>query len=139
MYWSFSLTFSHFNEYPELISRRTDRVDLHAVQVTLKSFLQHHSSKATILWCSSFFLVRRSHPYMTTGKPITLTIWTFVCKLTSLLFNKLSSFLTAFLPKRKHLLISWLQSIAAVIFGAQENKVCHCFYFLPFYLNEVLD
>ena len=138
MYWSFSLTFSHFNEYPELISRMTDRFDLHALQGTLKSFLQHHSSKATILWCSSFFLVRLSHPYMTTGKPITLTIWTFVGKLTSLLFNKLSSFLTAFLPRRKHLLISWLQSLAAVTLGAQENKVCHCFYFLPIYLNEVI-
>ena len=129
---SFSLTISHFNEYSGLISYRTDRFDLHAVQGTLKSLLQHHSSKATILWCTIFFLVQLSHPYMTTGKPITLTIWTFVGKVTSLLFNMLSTFVTAFIPRSKHLLISWLQSPAAVIFGAQENKLCHCFYFFTF-------
>ena len=136
MYWSFSLTISHFNEYSGLISYRTDRFDLPAVQGTLKGFLQHHSSKATILWCSSFFLVQLSHPYVTTGKSIALTIWTFIGKLMSLLFNKLSRFLTAFLPRRKHILISWLHSLAAVSFGPQENKVCHCFYFFPIYLNE---
>ena len=139
MYWSFSLTISHFNEYSGLISYRADRFDLPAVQGTLKGFLQHHSSKATILWCSSFFMFQLSHPYMTTGKSIALTIWTFIGKLMSLLSNKLSRFLTAFLPRRKHILISWLQSLAAVSFGPQENKVCHCFYFLPIYLNEVLD
>ena len=123
MYWSFSLTISHFNEYSGLISYRTDRFDLHAVQGTLKSLLQHHSSKATILWSTTFFLVQLSHLYMTTGKPITLTLWTFVGKVRSLLFNMLSTFVTAFIPRSKHLLISWLQSPAAVIFGAQENKL----------------
>ena len=133
-YWSFSLIISHFNEYSGLISNRTDRFDLHAVQGTLKSFLQHHSSKATILWCTTFFLVQLSYPHMTSEKPITWTIWTFVGKVTSLLFNMLSRFVTAFLPRSKHLSISWLQSPAAMIFGAQENKLYHCFYFFAIYL-----
>ena len=115
-----------------------DWLDLLAVQENLKSLLQHHSAKASILWCSAFFMIQLSHPYMTTGKPIYLTIWTFVGKLTSLLFNMLSRFITAFLLRSKHLLISWLKSPAAVNFADQENKVCHYFYFLPIYLNELI-
>ena len=134
IYWGFSLTISHFNANSGLISYRADRFDLHAVQGTLKSFLQHHSSKATILWCTTFFLVQLSYPHMTSEKPITWTIWTFVGKVTSLLFNMLSRFVTAFLPRSKHLSISWLQSPAAMIFGAQENKLYHCFYFFAIYL-----
>ena len=96
------------------------------------SLLQCHSSKASILWCSAFFMVQVLHPYMTTEKTINLTKWTFVVKVMSLLFNMLSRFVIAFLPRNKCLLISWLQSPSAVIFGAQENKVCHCFHiYLP--------
>ena len=111
-YWSFSFSFSisPSNEYAGLISFRMDCLDLLAVQGTLKSLLQHQSSKASILWCSAFFMVQLSHPYMTTGKTITLTRRTFVGKVMSLLFNMLSRFVTAFLPRNKHLLISWLQS-----------------------------
>ena len=132
------LNHQSFQWIPRVDFCRTDRFDLPAVQGTLKGFLQHYSSKAIILWGSAFSHVQISHPYMTTGKPITLTIWTFVGKLMSLLYNMLSTFVTAFLPRSKHLLISWLQSLAAVSFEAQENKVCHCFYFLPIYLNEVI-
>ena len=138
MYWGFSLTISHFNANSGLISYRADRFDLHAVQGTLKSFLQHHSSKPTILWCSAFFRVQLSHPYLTTGKPIALTIWTFVGKVMSLFLNMLFRFVTAFLPRSKHLLISRLQSPASVTFGAQENKVCHCFYFSPSICHKVI-
>ena len=96
------------------------------------SLLQCHSSKASALWCSAFFMVQVLHPYMTTEKTINLTKWTFVVKVMSLLFNMLSRFVIAFLPRNKCLLISWLQSPSAVIFGAQENKVCHCFHiYLP--------
>ena len=104
-YWSFSFNISPSNEYSELISFRMDWLDLLAVQGTLKSLLQHDSSKASILWCSTFFTVVLSHLYMTTGKTIALTRWTFVGKVMSLLFNKLSGFVIAFLPRSKHLLI----------------------------------
>ena len=114
-YWSFSFSISPSNEYSELISFRMDWLDLLAVQGTLKSFLQHHSSKASILWCSAFFIVQLLHPYMTTGKTKALTRWTFVGKVMSLLFNMLSGFVIAFLPKSKCLLISWLQSLSTVI------------------------
>ena len=97
-------------------------MDLLAVQVTLKSLLQHLTSKASILWCSAFFIIQLSHPYMTTGKTIALTRWTFVGKLTSLLFNKLSTLVIAFLPRSKHLLISWLQSPSAVILEPKKIK-----------------
>ena len=107
-YWSFSFSFSPSNEYSGLISFRIDWLDLLAVQGTLKSLLQHHSSKASILQCSAFFIVQLSHPYMTTGKTIALTRWTFVGKVMSLLCNMLSSLVITFLPRRKRLLISWL-------------------------------
>ena len=97
-------------------------MDLLAVQVTLKSLLQHLTSKASVLWCSAFFIVQLSHPYMTTGKTIALTRWTFVGKVTSLLFNKLSTLVIAFLPRSKRLLISWLQSPSAVILEPKKIK-----------------
>ena len=109
-YWSFSFNVSPFNEHPGLISFRMDWLGLLAVQGTLKSLLQHHSSKASILQRSAFFTVQLLHPYMTTGKTIALTRWTFVGKVMSLLFNKLSRLVRAFLPRSKRLLISWLQS-----------------------------
>ena len=108
-YWSFSFSISPSNEYSGLISFRMDWLDLLAVQGTLKSLLQHHSSKASILWYSAFFIVQLSHPYMTTGKTIGLTRWNFVGKIMSLLFNMLSRLVIAFLPRSKHLFISWLQ------------------------------
>ena len=114
-YWSFSFKISSFPEYSGLIFFRIDLVDLHAVQGTLKRLLQYHNSKASILRCSAFFIVQLSHPYMTTGKTIVLTIWTFVGKVMSLLFNMLSRLAIPFLPRSKHLLISWLQSPTAVI------------------------
>ena len=114
-YWSFSFSISPSNEYLGLISLRIDWLDLLAVQWTLKSLLQHHSSKASILQCSTFFMVQLSHPYMTTGKTIALTRQTFVGKVMSLLFNMLPRFVVAFLPRSKCLLISWLQSLSAVI------------------------
>ena len=113
--WSFSFSISPFNEYSGLISFRIDWFDLLAVQGTLKSLLQHHSSKASILLYSAFFIVQLSHPYMTTGKTIALNRWTFVSKVMSLLFKMLSRFVIVFLPKSKHLLISWLQSTSAAI------------------------
>jgi len=112
-YWSFSFSISASNKYSGLISFRMDWLDLLAVQRTLKSLLKHHSSKASVLWCSAFFIVQLSHPYMTTGKTIALTRWTFVGKVTSLLFNMLSRLVIAFLPRSKDLLISWLQSPSA--------------------------
>ena len=114
-YWSFSFNISPSNEYSGLNSFRMDWLDLLAVQGTLKSLLQHHSSKASILQRSTFFIVQLSHPYMTTGKTIALTRWTFVCKVMSLLLNMLSRLVITFLPKSKCLLISWLQSLSAVI------------------------
>ena len=114
-YWSFSFNISPSNEHPGLISFRMDWLDLLAVQGTLKSPLQHHSSKASILRRSAFFTVQLSHPSMTTGKTIALTRWTFVGKVMPLLFNMLSRLVITFLPRSKHLLISWLQSPSAVI------------------------
>ena len=114
-YWSFSLNISPSNEHPGLISFRMDWLDLLAVQGTLKSLLQHHNSKSSILQRSAFFTVQLSHPYMTTGKTIALTRWTFAEKVMSLLFNMLSRLVITFLPRSKHLLISWLQSPSAVI------------------------
>ena len=108
-YWSFSFNISPSNEYSGLISFRIDWFDLLSVQGTIKSLLQHHTSKASILLCSSFFIVQLSHPYMTTRKTIALTRWTFVGKVMSLHFNMLSRLVIAFLPRSKHLLISWLQ------------------------------
>ena len=114
-YWNFSLNISPSNEYWRLISFRIDWFDLLAVQETLKRLLQHHSSKASILQLLAFFMVQLSHPYTTTGKTTALTIQTFVSKVTSLPFNMLSRFVIAFLPRSKHLLISWLQSPSAQI------------------------
>ena len=122
------------NEYSGLISFRMDWLDLLAVQGTLKSLLQHHSSKASILWRSAFFIVQLSHPYTTTGKTITLTRWTFVGKVMSLPFNMLSRLVITFLPRSKHLLISWLQSPSAVILESPQNEVCHCFHCFSTYL-----
>ena len=119
-YWSFSFSIIPSNEHPGLISFRMDWLDLLAVQGTLKTLLQYHSSKASILWCSAFFTVQLSHPYMTTGKTIALTRRTFVGKVMSLLFNILSRLVITFLPRSKRLLISWLQSPSAVIFEAPK-------------------
>ena len=121
-YWSFSFSISPSNEYSGLISFKIDWLDLLAVQGTLKSLLQHYSSKASILWCSAFFTVQLSHPYMTTGKTTALTRWAFVGKVMSLFFNMLSRLVIAFLPRSKHLLISWLQSPSAVIWGSKKIK-----------------
>ena len=119
-YWSFSFSISLSNEHPGLISFRMDWLDFLAVQGTLKSFLQHHSSKASVLQRSAFFIVRLSHPYITTRKTIALTRWTFVGKVMSLLFNMLSRLVITFLPRSKCLLISWLQSPSAVILEPQK-------------------
>ena len=119
-YWRFSFSISPPNEYSGLIFFRIDWLDLLAVQGTFKSFFQHHSSKASILRLSAFFMVRLSHPYMTTGRTIALTTWTCVSKVKSLIFNTLSRFVITFLSRSKCLLISWMQC-----FGTQENKVCH--------------
>ena len=133
-YWSLSFSISPSNEHPGLISFRMDWLDFLAVQGTLKSLLQHHSSKASILRRSVFFIVQLSHPYMTSGKIIALTRRTFVGKVMSLLFNMLSRLAIAFLPRSKHLLISWLQSPFAVILEPPQNKVSHCFHCFPIYL-----
>ena len=133
-YWSFSFRISPSNEYSGLISFRMDWLDLLAVQGTLKSLLQHYSSKASILWRSALFIVQLSHPYMTTGKTIALTRRTYVCKVMSLLFNTLSRLVITFLPRSKRLLISWLQSPYPVILEPPPNKVCHCFHCFPIYL-----
>ena len=114
-YWSFNFNISPTNEHPGLISFRMNWLDLLAVQGALKSLLQYHSSKASVLWHSAFFSVQLSHPYMTTGKTIALTRWTFVGKVMSLFFNILSWLVITFLPRIKHLLISWLQSPSTVI------------------------
>ena len=121
-YWSFSFSISLSNEHPGLISFRMDWLDLLAVQGTLKSLLQHHSSKASILWCSACFIVQLSHPFMTTGKTIALTRWIFVDKVMSLLFNMLSRLAITFLPRSKRLLISWLQLPSAVILEPRKIK-----------------
>ena len=131
-YWNFSFNISPSDEHSGLISFRMDWLDLLAVQGTLKSLLQHHSSKASILWCSAFFIVQLSHPYMTTGKTIALTRRTLVGKVMSLLFNMLSRLAITFLPRSKRLLISWLQSPSAVILEPRKIKsttvspsICH--------------
>ena len=121
-YWNFSFSIRTSNEYSGLISFRMDWLDLLAVQGIFKSLLQQHSSKTSILWCSAFFIVQLSHPYMTTGKTIDLTRWTFVDKILSLLFNILSMLVTAFLPSSKYLLISCLQSQSAVILEPKKIK-----------------
>jgi len=121
-YWSFSFSISPSNEYSGLISFRMDWLDLVAVQGTLKSLFQYHSSKASILRCSAFFIVQFSHPYMTTGKTLALTRWTFVGKVMSLFFNMLSRLVIAFLPRSKRLLISWLQSPSTVILEPPKIK-----------------
>ena len=133
-YWSFSFSISPSSEYSGLISFRVYWLDLLAVQGTLKSLLQHHSSKASVLRCSAFFMVQLSHSYVTTGKTIALTRWTFVGKVMSLLFNMLSGLVKAFLPRSKCLLISWLHSPSAVILEPTKIKVCHCFQCFPIYL-----
>ena len=122
-YWSFSFNIRPSNEHPGLISFRMDWLDLLAVQGTLKSLLQHHSSTASILQCSDLFTIQLSHPYMTTGKTIALTRQTFVGKVMSLLFNILSRLAVNFLPRSKRLLISWLQSPSSVILEPPQNKV----------------
>ena len=136
-YWSFSFSISPSNEYSGLVSFRMDWLDLLAVQETLKSLLQHHSSKASILHHSAFFIVQLSHSYMTTEKNIALTRWTFVGKVMSLLFNMLSRLVIAFLPRSRRFLISWLQSPSAVMVQknkVQKNKVSYCFHYFPMYL-----
>ena len=122
-YWSFSFSISPSNEYSGLISFRMDWLDLLAVQRTLKSLLQYHSSKASILQLSALFIVQLSYPYMTTGKIIALTRWTFVGKVMSLLFNMLSRLVITFLPRSKHILISWLQSPSAVIWELKKIQL----------------
>ena len=131
-YWSSSFNIRHSSEHPGLISFKMDWLDLLAVQGTLKSLFQHHSSKASILQCSAFFIVWLSHPYMTTGKTIALTRQTFIDKVMFLLFNTLSRLVITFLPRNKHLLVSWLQSPSAVILEPSKIKsatvspsICH--------------
>ena len=133
-YWSFSFSISPSNEYSGLTSLRIYWVDLLAVQGTLKSLLQHHSLKASVIWASAFFIVQISHPYMITGKTIALARWTFVTKVMLLLFNMLSRLVITFLPRSKYLLISWLQSPSAVTLEPPKNKVCNCFHCFPIYL-----
>uniref|UniRef100_A0AC11DDT5 Uncharacterized protein n=1 Tax=Ovis aries TaxID=9940 RepID=A0AC11DDT5_SHEEP len=133
-YWSFSFNIIPSKEHPGLISFRMDWLDLLAVQGTLKSLLQHHSSKAAVFRHSAFFTVQLSHPYMTTGKTIALTRWTFVGKVVSLLLNMLSRLVITFLPRSKRLLISWLQSPPAVILEPKKVKSEHCFHCFPIYL-----
>ena len=134
-YWSFSFSISHSNENPGLISFRMHWLDLIAVQGTLKSLLQHHSSKASFLRCSAFFTVQLSHPYMTTGKTIVLTRWTFVGKVMSLLFSMLSRLVITFFQRSKHLLISWLQSPSAMVLEPRKIKFCHCSLCFSIYLQ----
>ena len=136
-YWSFSFNTSPSYENSGLISFRMDWLDLLAIQGTLKSLVQHHRSKASILQCSAFFTVQLSHPYMTTGKTIALTRWTFVSKVMSLLFNMLSRLVIAFLPKSKHLLTYGCVTICSD-FGAQRNKVSHCFHISPSICHDVM-
>ena len=131
-YWSFSFSTSASSEYPGLISFRMDWLDLLAVQGTLKSLLQHHSSKASILQCAAFFIVQLSHSHMTTGKTRALTRWTFVGKVMSLLFNMLSSLVIAFLSRNKCLNFTAVNICSD--FGAPQNKISHCFHCFPIYL-----
>ena len=133
-YWSFSFNINPSNEYSGLISFGMNWLDLLAAQGTLKSLLQHHSSKASILQHSAFFIVQLSYPYMAIGKTIALTRWTFVGKVMSLLFNMLFRLVITFLPRSKYFLIAWLLSASAVILESPKNKVCHCFHCFPIYL-----
>ena len=133
-YWSFSFSINPSSEYSGLIPIRIHCFDLLAAQGTLKSLLQHHSSEASVLRCSTFFMVQLLHPYITTGKITALTTWTFVSKVMCLLFNTLSRLVIAFLPRSKHHLISWLQSPSAVILEPKKI-VCHCFHCFLIYLQ----
>ena len=137
-HWSFNFSISPSKEYSGLISFRIDWLDLLAFQATLKSLLQHYNSEALILQCSAFFIVQLSHPYMTTGKTIALTRQTFVVKVTSLLFNRLSRFVIVFLPRSKCLLISWLQSTSAVILEPKKIKSLTVSIVSPSVCHEVL-
>ena len=137
-YWSFSFSISPSNEYSGLISFRIDWLDLLAVQGILKSLLQHHSSKTSVLWCLAFYIVQLSHPYMTTGKAIALTIWTFVGKVMSLLFNTLYRFVIVFLPRSKCLLTSWLPLLSAMILEPKKIKSVTVCIFCPFICHEVI-
>ena len=137
-YWSFSFSFSPSNEYSGLISFRMDLLDLLAVQGTLKSFLQYHSSKASILWCSVFFIIQLSHPYMTTGKTTALIRWIPVGTVVSLLFNMLSRLVIAFLPRSKCLLISWQHSPSVVILEPPEIKSATVSILSPSICHEVM-
>ena len=134
-YWNFSFSISTSSEYSRLISFRMDWLDLLAIQGTLKNLLQHHSSKAPIIWCSAFFIVQLSHPYMTTGKTITLTRQTFVGKVMSLLFNMMSRLVIACLPRSKQASFNFMAAITICSdFGAPKDKVCYCFHWFPIYL-----
>ena len=137
-YWSFSFSTRPSNKYSGLISLKMDWLDLLALQGTLKSLLQHHSSKASVLGRSAFFMVQLIHAYMTTGKTVALTIWTFVGKVISLLFNTLSSFVIAFLPRSKCLLISRLQSSSIVVLEPRKTKSVTIPTFPPFVFQGVL-
>ena len=137
-YWSFSFSISPSSEYSGLISFRMDWLDHFAVQGTLKSLLQHHCSKALILWCSTFSIVQFSHPYMTTGKTIALTRWTFVGKVMFLLFNMLSRLVITFLPSSKRLLLSWLQSPSAGILEPPKIKSVPVSIVSPSICHEVM-
>ena len=134
----FSFNISPSSEYSGLISFRMDWLDLLAVQGNFKSLLQHHRSKASVLWHSAFFIVQLSHPYMTTGKTIALSRWTFVGKVVSLLFNMLSRLVITFLPRSKYLLISWLQSPCAVILEPPKIKSFTVYTVSPFTCHEVM-
>ena len=138
-YWSFSFSIIPSKEIPGLIAFRMDWLDLLAVQGTLKSLLQHHSSEASILRCSAFFIVQLSHPYMTTGKTIALTRQTFVGKVMSLLFNMLSRLVIVFLPRSKRLLISWLQSPSAMILEPPKIKSLTVFHCFPIFVPEDIN
>ena len=137
-YWTFSFNITHSNEYPGLSSFTMDCLDPHAVQGTLKSILQHHSSKASILWHSAFFTVQLTHPDMTTGKNTALTRWLFLAKAMSLLFNMMSRLVITFLPRCKRLLISWLQSSSAVIWEPIKIKSDTVFTVSPFICSDVM-
>ena len=135
-YWSFSFNISSSNEYSVFISFSIDWFDLLAVQEILKSLLQHHNLKASVLWHSAILMVQLSHPYLTTGKTIALTIWTSVVKVMSLLFNTLSRFIIAFLSRSKYLLISWLQSPSTVILEAKKRKAVTASTFYPSFARK---
>ena len=138
-YWIFSFSISPSSQYSGLISFRIDWFDLLALQATLKSLLQHHSSKASILWCSAFFMVQLLHPHMITGKTIALTTWTFVSKVMSLHFNTLSRFVITFVLKSKCLFISCLQSLSAVTLEPKKIKSTTVSTFSPSICHEVME